>query len=32
MKNEKTVTDAEIIIPAKLLKDNAGKFENWKKI
>lgn len=32
MKNEKTVTDAEIIIPAKLLKDNAGKFENWKKL
>ncbi len=29
--DEKTVTDTEIIIPAKLLDDNAGRFTNWKK-
>jgi len=32
MKDEKAVTDTEITIPAKLLDDNAIKFETWKKI
>lgn len=27
--DEKTVTDTEIIIPAKLIEENAGKFNNW---
>ncbi len=31
MEDDKTVTDTEIIIPAKFLEDNASKFENWKQ-
>lgn len=31
MADEKTVTDTEIIIPAKLFDDNAERFENWKQ-
>lgn len=31
MADEKTVTDKEIIIPAKFFEDNAQRFENWKK-
>lgn len=27
--DEKTVTDTEIIIPAKLIEENAGRFNNW---
>jgi uncharacterized membrane protein len=31
MADEKTQTDTEITIPLKLIKDNAERFENWKK-
>lgn len=31
MKDEKTTTDTEIIIPANLFEENADKFKNWKK-
>jgi hypothetical protein len=31
MQDEKTVTDTEIIIPSALIKENAVRFENWKK-
>jgi len=31
MAYEKTETDTEIIIPLKLIKENADRFENWKK-
>lgn len=32
MAEEKTEADNEIIIPAKVLEDNAGRFKNWKKL
>lgn len=31
MSDEKTETDTEVIIPLKLIKENAPRFENWKK-
>lgn len=32
MADEKSETENEIIIPAKVLEDNAGRFKNWKNI
>lgn len=32
MAEEKTQTETEIIIPAKVLEDNLQRFKNWKKI
>ena len=29
--DDETANDTEIVIPAKFLEDNAGKFTNWKK-
>ncbi len=29
--DEKTVSDTEIVIPAKIFEDNADRFTNWKK-
>lgn len=32
MAEEKTETENEIIIPAKVLEENSGRFRNWKKL